>query len=1125
MSRVGGSAAVSGPMTRSEAGWAPLHGPPPGPGDMVGTYRIRRLVGAGGMASVFEAADAQGQPLALKVLNPQRVLPEDVKRFSREFLAVSQMDHENVVKVYETGVHDGYPWIAMELIDGTDLETEIERWRGAEPEDRFGRIERIFRGLCHGLACVHDSGLVHRDLKPSNILLTADGTPKLSDFGVVKGDTIGSTQLTLAGRLVGTVAFMAPELITDEDVDPRADLYGLGAVLYVMCTYRRPIEAGTVAGYLARHLSEVPRPITELEPRAPRQLEDIAKRLLQKDKAFRFPSALAVLQALDRSPGQQAPPLRGRDDVLQGWTRWILELQEGAGAVLSVRGGPGMGRTHLLDVMHDQVHAHSLRHGAASGRRGPLLPQLAKGLEVRDPTDLASMLADRPDDPTVLLVDDLDAAADTEIRDLAELVRQRVAIEARPLLLAYTATEPGPRNRELTALESGEFTGIPALGIRLEPLNSSCSVALVRDRGVAGPAAPALGRRLAAMYGGAPGPMVQQIEALVEEGWLVGEGEELQPTRRVDDFRSADLPVPRAVAERVLAILAEMSAPHRRLVALLALLDRPAGAPLLARAQGDRTTTEYRLDELVRTCLVQRTEDGPTCYALSDPGAGRVVRASLEGVERRELHRVLATALDAEPSRRRRKPEEQLEIAEHFRAAEQIAQAWPRYLEAAKRTAAEGRSSEVIQICRRAEEIQDEALRGADPADALEQRRSLYLLRGEALAARRQWAEAIQALQTTVLAAREQGNREALQRGLGTLGRALYRQQRFSDAERVLRESVAVDGGARDQLAPTTRVLADIALRGGHVEEAETLWSRALDVALQMSDADGEARARRGLASVLAVRGQLDASAEQLSRADDLLNPEGDYRVRAGVLCRLVEVDSARGRLGGALHRCERLVDLARTHGLGDRMALALALMAQVQTALGRSEVALEAAAEAELFARAEGPAAWDARLRLARTRLDLGLPEGIVLPREADLPDNPVVAPKAQYLAISARLVASERPDAARARAQAAIRGQQPRLPLAAAVIALDAAWALLAAGAPRAAREAAMGGLQRCDAPGLQLELHLAVHAAASALGGSLDHARAALRETVALILPCLPSQAIDPFKQREAVRRALR
>lgn len=256
----------------------------PAPGDRIGAYVIQRLLGAGGMASVYLAVESSGDDdeatapsdtrVALKVLNPARVAPEEVKRFTREYRALARMDHTNVVHVYEAGVHQGYPWIAMEFVDGTDLETEIERWRASPPVDRWERVEKILRGLCHGLQYIHDLGMIHRDLKPSNILLTSSGEPKVSDFGVVKGGgNTHSTQLTMAGRLVGTVAYMAPELITSEIVDRRVDLYGLGAILYVMLTMRRPIEAESVAGYLARHLTEIPKPPAEVDPTVPPRLE------------------------------------------------------------------------------------------------------------------------------------------------------------------------------------------------------------------------------------------------------------------------------------------------------------------------------------------------------------------------------------------------------------------------------------------------------------------------------------------------------------------------------------------------------------------------------------------------------------------------------------------------------------------------------------------------------------------------------------------------------------------------------------------------------------------------------------------------------------------------------------
>ncbi|MEM6929026.1 MAG: protein kinase, partial [Myxococcota bacterium] len=704
--------------SHTEANWGAALGPPPGPGDTVAGYTIDSVIGSGGMASVYRARNAAGDVVALKIVNPLRVLPEDVRRFTREYRALARMDHENIVRVYEAGVDDSYPWLAMELVDGTDLETQILRWQEQDAPDRFERIEAILRGLCQGLAYVHDLGLIHRDLKPSNVLLTRDGRPKISDFGVVKADSTASTQLTLAGRLVGTVAFMAPELITDENVDRRADLYGLGAVLYVMCTFRRPIEAESVAGYLARHLTEVPRPISELEPRVPLMFERLAQRLLQKDRTFRYPNAHAVLQALDRSDNNEIPPLRGRDDVLHDFARRLHELRGGAGAVLVIRGPRGSGKSHVLDVALDQVRSQGIALAKADGVASSVMADLGAslGAAAASAEELAALLERAPEQPVVLAVDDLDRAPAVDVRELARLSRDQIAVEARPLLLLYTASEA---EGELSALQNGASTGLPAEILELGQLDAKSCIALVRDRGVSGPAAPALGRRLHAVYGGMPGPMTEQLDALIVEGWLVPEGDQLKSTRSLDDLRKADLPVPVQVARRIETQVADLSPVEREIVQLLALLDRPAHAALIERCFPDDPTIARAIDDLVGIGLLAReTHEQQELVSLADPCAPRVVRGLVPPPDKPGLHLRLAQSLQA-----RRRRTNALEVAHHLREAGRIGEAWPRYVQAARRAAREGLYSEVIEICRFAEAIESLAAPLGDPTETLRNRR------------------------------------------------------------------------------------------------------------------------------------------------------------------------------------------------------------------------------------------------------------------------------------------------------------------------------------------------------------------------------------------------------------------
>jgi len=1104
-------------LSRGEAGWAGGLGAHPTPGDVVGPYRIVGLLGTGGMATVYRCEDHTGAPVAVKVLNPARVLDEDVKRFDREYRTLSAMDHENVVRVYDTGVHEGYPWIAMELVGGTDLETEIESWRKDCPADRWTRVERILRGLCKGLGYVHDHGLVHRDLKPSNVLLTPDGHPKISDFGVVKSANVASTQLTMAGRLVGTVAFMAPELITDEEVDARADLYALGAVLYLMGTFRRPIEADSVAGYLARHLTDVPRPLTDLTPEAPPHLERIACRLLQKDRTWRHPNAAAVLHALERPDDSDRHPLRGRDPTLLRWTRALLQLQEGVGGSVAICAARGAGKTHLLQEFQDQARGQGVALAVASARMPEWLGHLAAQLG-EDARDLGVQLGVDPTRPVVLAIDDLDRAHPDDVRALAEVIRHQVTLEARPLLTVFTAVEP---QGELSALITGSSSGLQADVVSLDAIDLKSSVAMVRDRGVVGPAAPALGRHLHRLYGGVPGPMFQQLDVMIRQDWFEADGDQWRASRPLEDYKKAELPVPDATRERILARLQPLDPRSRELVDLMALLDRPAASGVVERFRPDDPHTPRRLDGLVDRRIVTREQsEQQEVLALADACTARVARAALSKADRQVLHGRLAKALLV-----RRRRANALEIAKHLSAAGDPEAAFPLYVKAARRTAREGRYSEVIEICNRADVAQVGAEGQLDVAEHMRLSRWLHLLRGEALLARRAWSAAVPPLQDAVAAARAEGDEDAIARCLGSLGRAHYRLGAFDTAAPLLRDALARSQPRAPARASATRALADIEMRAGNLVVAATLWREALLTAVQMGSRDAEARAHRGLAHLCAMEGRLSESCDMLAQADDLLNPDGDYRVRAGVLARAVELDLVGGRLGSALYRAELLVELAKQHGMGDRMPEAYALLAEIQSALGDAPHALEAAQQSLVFTRAAPDTPWSPQVRLARALVQLGRPAEAeaALPQLDTLPASTVDDPAAQVTALRARIAAARDPGQARELAAWTLRRPAPSLSLAGARISLDGSHALMAAGQAEAARQAAKRGLKALQGgsgdDGLRLELLLAMQVAA-------PDARiaSAIREVVDRMVPLLPPHAAPRFRSRPTLRDCL-
>ena len=1044
-------------------------GPVPQPGERVGPYLLESFLGSGGMASVFRARDASGRVAAVKILNPNSVESHEIKRFMREYSAMAELKHPHIVQVYGSGEHDGYPWLAMELIEGQDLDGVIEQWRKDPPQDRWERVRTLLIGLCEGLQYVHDKGLVHRDIKPSNILVTAAGEPKLSDFGVVTGAHAGGfTQLTMAGRLVGTVAFMAPELITEEDIDARTDLYALGAVLYMLCTLRRPIEAKSVAGYLARHLTEVPRPATELEPDCPAVLERICQRLLIKDKTWRYPSALAVLQALDRKEGTELSPLRGRESLQEQWQGRLELARAGAGGMLGLVGPMGSGCSHTLNTFAEQVQ----QRGWPVARVHPRKPDLTAVIQTQIGRPLDEALGD---DPVLVVADDLDRATSAELARISTLVRECIVLEAQPLMVLFGAHDvEGP----IATLISGETSGMPAELWSLEPLDRRAVVAMLRDNGISGRVTQVLGRRLYTDYQGQPGSTILQLRALIDCGWFTEEDNRLVLACPIEDIRSADMPVPPSIQTNLETRLNELDRTGTELVEILSLINRPATASLLVRSAAFPDFAAPALDELLQSDLVARDAvDGVEQLWFTHPCIPRVVRARLHPETRKERHERIARGLSV-----RRRRANALEVARHLDAAEDHAKAFPQYLQAAKVAARAGDTPTVLEVTQRMAELSKAARSGVSAQENARRMRWLHQLQGEAWMARGAWDLAIPALEEAERWAREEDDPTAISRALGARGRAHYRSSRFSEAEPLLHQALEVGDADAANRATVLRAIADIRLRSGALGESEQLWETALELAVETHSSDDEARARRGLAHLRCIQGRLDECGHLLDRAEELLDPGGDDHVRASVLARSIEIEICAGRYDAALRRCETLVDLARRRELATRFPEAYALLAECLWAMGGWDDAYDAAHQALIFSGAHGAKSWEAKLRTARVLTDLGRFEEAEksLPDPEHLPDRSVDDPPAQLAAIRSRLLARNRPAEAADMAHWSLTRRPPMLAIRTAVIVRDASLALIRIGQTNLARTAIKRALQALHGPGaagLRLELLLAM------------------------------------------------
>lgn len=267
-------------------------------GSRLGEFEIVEVVARGGMgATVYRAHQPSlDRFVALKVL--PRGEPEDPEfagRFVREAHTAAAVVHPNIIQVYAFGEAGPYRYIAMELVEGGNLSHVVRRHGRLTAQ----RTLEVMKQVATALDKAHSAGVMHRDIKPSNLLMAADDLVKVADFGLAKRAGVDAN-VTLPGDALGTPHYMSPEAIRGKTHDARSDLYSLGATAYHLLT-GTPLFAGLPGReVMAKHLSDPPPPLAEVAPDVPPALRDIVHRLLRKNPADRFPSACALLAALER---------------------------------------------------------------------------------------------------------------------------------------------------------------------------------------------------------------------------------------------------------------------------------------------------------------------------------------------------------------------------------------------------------------------------------------------------------------------------------------------------------------------------------------------------------------------------------------------------------------------------------------------------------------------------------------------------------------------------------------------------------------------------------------------------------------------------------------------------------
>jgi serine/threonine-protein kinase len=260
----------------------------------VGRFQLVERIGVGAFGAVFKAADPMtGGFVAVKTCS---LGEEGHARFFREARLASGLQHPNITKVYESGMHEGTPFMVQELLGGRDLSALIFERQPYALEDKRRILVDVAQGLDYG----HQHGVIHRDIKPTNVRVLDDGSARIMDYGIAKTVT-SQTGMTRSGMSVGTVGYMAPEQVLGEPIGPHTDIFLLGATAYELLSFQQPFRHPNLFRLMEMILEEDPHPLIDVAPTVPPQIAAVVAKAMRKAPEERFASAGEFRDALVRA--------------------------------------------------------------------------------------------------------------------------------------------------------------------------------------------------------------------------------------------------------------------------------------------------------------------------------------------------------------------------------------------------------------------------------------------------------------------------------------------------------------------------------------------------------------------------------------------------------------------------------------------------------------------------------------------------------------------------------------------------------------------------------------------------------------------------------------------------------